>query len=153
MKVCIGGTFNQFHKGHKLLIDKAIKKAGKKGYLFIGITEGSINTKKKNIKPFEERKKALKKYIGEKKTIPEIEIKPLKDKYGPSVDKDFNAIIVSPDTKITADEINMKRKKIGKKPLDIIQIPLVLADDGKPISSSRIAEKKINENGKILKID
>ena len=57
MKVCIGGTFNQLHKGHKLLIDKAIKTAGKKGYLFIGVTEGEITVTKKNVKPFEERKK------------------------------------------------------------------------------------------------
>ena len=153
MKVCIGGTFNQLHKGHKILIDKAIKTAGKKGYLFIGVTEGEITFTKKNVKPYEERKKAIRKYIEEKKTIPEIDIKPIADKYGPSINKDFNAIVVSPETRITAEEINIKRKKIGKKLLEIVQIPFVLADDGKPISSSRIEENEINKNGKILKID
>ncbi len=153
MKVCIGGTFNQLHKGHKLLIDKAIKIAGKKGYLFIGVTEGKISAIKNNVKPYEERKKAIRKYIEEKKTIPEIDIKPIVDKYGPSINEDFNAIVVSPETRVTAEEINIKRKKIGKKLLEIVQIPFVLADDGKPISSSRIEEKEINKNGKILKID
>jgi len=153
MKVCIGGTFNQLHNGHKLLIDKAIKTAGNKGYLFIGITEGEISAIKNNVKPFKERKKAIKKYLQKKKTIPNIEIKPIEDKYGPSVNEDFDAIVVSPETKITADEINIKRKKIGKKPLDIVQIPFLLADDGKPISSSRIAKREINKNGEILKID
>ena len=153
MKVCIGGTFNQLHKGHKILIDKAIKTAGKKGYLFIGITEGEITVTKKNVKSFEERKKAIKNYLEEKKTIPEIDIKPIVDKYGPSINEDFNSIVVSPETKKTAEEINIKRKKIGKKLLDIVQIPFVLANDGRPISSSRIEEKEINKNGEILKID
>jgi pantetheine-phosphate adenylyltransferase len=153
MKVCIGGTFNKLHKGHEKLIDKAIKTAGKNGYLFIGITKGKINAKKKFVKSYVERKKAIKRYIQKKKVIPEIKIKPIEDKFGPSIDEDFNTIIVSPETKITAEEINIKRKKIGKKPLDIIQIPFVLADNGKPISSSSINEKKINRNGKILKID
>ena len=42
MKVCIGGTFNPLHKGHKLLIDKAFEVAGKQGSVFIGITTGEI---------------------------------------------------------------------------------------------------------------
>ena len=153
MRVCIGGTFNVLHRGHKLLIDKAIKTAGRQGYLFIGITEGGIIKTKKDVKPFEERKKGINTYILEKKATTKIEIKPIKDKYGPSVKEKFDTIVVSPETAKTAEEINKKRKQIGKKQLEIIQIPFVLADDNKPISSSRIARGEINENGEILKRD
>ena len=49
-----------------------------------------------------------------------------------------------------AEEINIKRIKLGKKPLIIFKIPHVLAEDGKPISSSRVRNKEIDENGKML---
>jgi len=153
MKVCIGGTFNVLHKGHKLLINKAIRTAGKQGYLFIGITKGDIIKTKENIKPFEERKKMINNYILEKNAAPKVEIKPIKDKYGPSIKEDFDTIVVSPETAKTAEEINKKRKQIKKSPLKIVQIPFVLADDDKPISSSRITRGEINENGEILKRD
>jgi len=153
MKVCIGGTFNVLHKGHKLLINKASRTAGKQGYLFIGITGGYIIKTKKDIKPFEERKKMINNYILEKNAAPKVEIKPIKDKYGPSIKEDFDTIVVSPETTKTAEEINKKRKQIKKSPLKIVQIPFVLADDDKPISSSRITRGEINENGEILKRD
>ena len=42
MKVCIGGTFNLLHKGHKLLIKKAFEVAGKNGSVLIGVTSGKL---------------------------------------------------------------------------------------------------------------
>ena len=66
MKVCIGGTFNVLHKGHKLLIDKAFQIVGKQGSVFIGITTGKIIEGKRDVKPFEERKKAIENYLHEK---------------------------------------------------------------------------------------
>jgi pantetheine-phosphate adenylyltransferase len=151
MRVGIAGTFNVLHEGHKLLIDNGIKKAGEKGTLSIGLTTGEITKTKKIVKPFKERKKAIQNYIIKKKKVPIIEIIPINNKYGPIIEEDYDAIVVSPETRITAEEINKKRKKIGKKPLDIVQIPFVLAEDGKPISSSRILSKEINKKGEIIK--
>ena len=63
---------------------------------------------------------------------------------------DYDVIVVSPETFSTAEEINSKRIKLGHKPLEIIKIPFVLAEDGKPISSSRIYSKEIDIEGNIL---
>ena len=153
MKICIGGTFSILHNGHKLLINKAFEAAGVKGSVFIGLTLGDALKNKRNVRSLEERKIALLKYLSEKGFLDRAIIKPIKDKYGPSIDREFDAIIVSPETVKTAEEINDKRRKKGKKPLKIIQIPFVLADDGIPISSSRIKSKEIDENGNILKRD
>ena len=138
MKVCIGGKFNILHSGHKQLINKAFETAGTKGSVFIGITSTDLTKNKKNVKQLEERKKVLEQYLSEKGFLNRTIIKPIVDKYGPSIDEDFDAIVVSPETIKTAEEINYKRKKIGQKPLKIIQIPFVLAKNGYPISSSRI---------------
>jgi len=151
MKVCIGGTFDILHKGHKYLISKAFEVAGKQGHIFIGITSGKFFRNKKNLKTFNERKKAVLDYISKKKTVNTVVVKPIKDKYGPSIDGDFDAIVVSPETVESAEEINRKRRGIGKKPLEIIKMPFILAEDGKTISSSRIKKGEIDINGKLLR--
>jgi len=153
MKVCIGGTFDILHKGHKELIIKAIKTVGKNGKLFIGIADGELIKSKKNVKLFEERKKILEDFLSQKKLDIFVEIKPIIDKYGPTLTQDFDIIVVSLETKPVADEINIKREHLGKKPLKIIVIPFVLSDDGIPISSSRIRNKEIDENGHVLRRD
>jgi pantetheine-phosphate adenylyltransferase len=153
MKVCIGGTFDHLHKGHKLLINKAFEIAGRQGHVFIGITTGEIIDKKRDVKSFEERKKTVEKYLSKEKLTGRYLIKPIYNKYGPSLKEDFDAIIISPETKHTAEEINRIRKQKGEKQLQIIQIPFVLADDTIPISSSRIRDKEIDKDGKTLKRD
>jgi len=150
MKVCIGGTFDLFHKGHKFLIRKALEIADEKGFVFIGVTDGKIIKNKRNAASFEERKKAIEQFLSEEKVSKNIIIQPIYDKFGPSVKKDFDAIVVSPETRATAEEINKERKKLQKKPLKIVQISFVLAEDNLPISSTRIQRREINENGRIL---
>ena len=150
MKVCVGGTFDILHRGHKTLISKAFEVAGKHGEVFIGITSGEVFRNKKNLKTFDERKKNVLTYISREKTANTVIVKLIKDKYGPAIDEDFDAILVSPETLETAEEINKKRKEIGRRPLKIIKIPFILAEDGKPISSSRIKKGEIDINGNLL---
>jgi len=153
MRVCIGGTFDILHKGHKKLIDKAFELAGKNGFVFIGLTKNKLTKEKKIIGNIKERQKKLEEYLSEKSFIKKAVIKPINDKYRPTIEEDFDAIVVSPETFKTAEEINSIRVKKGKKPLKIIKIPFVLADDDKPISSTRIFEGEIDKNGCVLKDD
>jgi len=150
MKVCIGGAFDPFHKGHKFLIRKALELAGERGFVFIGITDGEIIKNKENVASFKEREKAIEQFLSEEKLSGKVTIQPIYDKFGPSVEEDFDAIVVSPETIATAEEINKERKKLQKKPLKIVQISFVIADDNLPISSTRIRRREINENGRIL---
>ena len=82
--------------------------------------------------------------------IQQVVLTPIQDKYGPSVEEKFDAIVVSPETKPTAEEINEKRRQRGKKPLQIIVVPYVLAKDGHPINSTRIRNGEIDEHGTLL---
>ena len=151
MKVCLGGTFYPLHKGHKELLRKAFQVAGPNGSVFIGVTSPAMTQKKGDIISFEKRKESIKQFLAEENVLQQATIQPLFNKFGPTLEGDFDAIIVSPETEPTAEEINRKRKRIKKTPLQIIVIPYVLSEDGIPISSSRIRRKEIDENGTMLK--
>jgi len=150
MKVCIGGTFDRFHKGHKTLIKKAFEVAGKNGEVYIGLSTGNLVKNKNKVKPFDIRRKKIEKYLIEERFDKQVVIVAITNKYGLTLEEDFDAIIISPETEKIAMEINQKRVFKSKKPLKIIRVPFVLAEDGKPISSTRINNKEIDENGKLL---
>lgn len=153
MNVCLGGTFYPLHKGHKVLLRTAFQVAGPTGSVYIGVTSASMIKKRKGIASFEERKQSIEHFLAEEKVIGQVSIQPIFNKFGPTLKEDFDAIVVSPETQPTAEEINRMRKFHGKKLLQIIVIPFVLSEDGKPISSSRIRRKEIDEKGKMLKED
>ncbi len=150
MKICVGGTFNSLHKGHKLILRKAFENAGKDGKVFIGLVSGDLLRNKVKTKHLDIRKRELIKYLKQEGyNIPSV-IVPITNKYGLSLDEDFDAIVISPETERIAIEINKKRVLKGKRPLKIIKVPFVLAEDGKPISSTRINNNEIDENGNLL---
>ena len=149
MRVCIGGTFNILHKGHKVLLDRAFEAAGISGWVFIGVTDGNMLKEKKFVTPYDNRVAAIKEYISSSRGENRFEIVKISSKYGLAVDGDYDAIITSQETSENAVDINKHRIAQGKKPLEIITIPYVLADDNIPISSTRIYDKIIDSNGKI----
>jgi pantetheine-phosphate adenylyltransferase len=150
MKVCYSGTFNVLHKGHKHLIDKAFEFAGVDGTVYIGVTKGALLKKKKYVNTYENRVNAIRKYLMEKGLEKRCIIKKIFDQYGPAAVGDYDAMIVSPETENNAEDINKIRIRNGKKPLKIIKIPHIMADDNKPISSTRILNKEIDEEGRII---
>jgi pantetheine-phosphate adenylyltransferase len=150
MNVCLGGTFHPFHKGHKALLRKAFEVAGPNGSVFIGLTSPAMIKKKGDIASFRKRKQSIEQFLSEEHVLQQATIQPLVDEFGPSLEADFDAIIVSPETEPTAQEINKKRTHRGKTPLKIIVIPFILSEDGAPISSSRIRRKEIDENGTMM---
>ena len=84
------------------------------------------------------------------KSLDRFQIVPLENDWGPSVvDEDFEAIIVSDETKSTAQKINKIRSAEGKSELEIVIVPMIKAQDGHRISSSRIRNKEIDSEGKL----
>ena len=49
-----------------------------------------------------------------------------------------------------AKKVNEKRKKLGLSMLPIHTIPLVAAEDTKPVSATRIRKSEIDEEGKLI---
>jgi pantetheine-phosphate adenylyltransferase len=156
-KVCFGGTFDiPIHKGHEALIEKAF---GIAEYCVIGLTTDRYASSLRKldfslIKPYEERKENLTKYLDFRKYSNRYEIWELDDfcdKRLMEEETDIEAIIVSKEREWVAEEINREREGNGYKHFDIIRIPMVLAKDRRRISSSRIRSGEITKEGEIRK--
>jgi len=147
-KVIVGGTFDLLHAGHKALLRKAFES----GEVSIGLVSDEMAQKSRGrkVEGFEIRQKELEDFIKKEINLL-VKIFRIDDKFGPTLKEDFDYIVVSPETYETALEINSERKKINKKPIEIIKIEYVLAEDKKPISSTRIYSGEINREGKLLK--
>jgi len=147
-KVVVGGTFEMLHKGHKAFL----KKAFELGKVSIGLTSDMMarERKKGEVKNFKLRKKQLKDFIL-KEFSEKPEIVKIEDKFGFAIERDFDFVVVSPETYKTAVEINKERQKRNKKPIKIAEIKFVLAEDRKPISATRILKGEINKEGQLLK--
>jgi pantetheine-phosphate adenylyltransferase len=152
--VATGGTFDVIHIGHLALLSKAFE-VGKK--VIIGVSSDAFaSVIKGNIKlnhNFEQRVGNLKEKIEEKFGNVTYEITKLDDVYGPTVIYGHvEAIISSTETAVNGHLINEIRSKNGLKPLNIISVNMIPAEDGSPISSTRIRKGEIDSSGKLLKI-
>ena len=145
--VAVGGTFDHFHKGHEKLLNKAFEIGN---YIMVGVTSNEFGGQKGNIEPCSKRMSELEEFL--QKFNSRYTVKRLEEPYGPTIhDPQIDAIVVSRETEPVADKINELRQKKGIKPLKIFVIGWVLAEDGKPISSTRIRRGEIDRNGKVLK--
>lgn len=144
----LGGTFSKIHYGHLMLLSVGVRSGER---LIIGVTtDGFARTlgKEYPVPPFEERVRGLKRVLAELGWLKRCKIIPLEDPYGVAVeDPGIEALVTSPFTYFRGAEINRIRVKRGMRPLEIVVCPLVLAWDGKPISSTRIFRGEIDEKG------
>ena len=151
-KIAVGGTFDKLHKGHKTLLDKAFEVGDN---VVIGLSSDifvSKMGKPHETAPYKERRKELKAYLAELGLTERAEIVRLSNSYGSTISgKDLEALIVSKETKKTAEIINEKRKTVGLSPLIIIAVNMVPAENNAPISTTRIRRGEIDRNGHLLK--
>jgi len=147
--VIAGGTFDRFHKGHELFLETAFKN-GKK--VFIALTSSEMLKKKKaqnSFWPFEKRKKVVEDFVN--KFEKEYTIFPIYDRLRPAIEKPgFDAIVATEETRGTCEEINEIRFNKGFIPLEIIFVPYVRSDDLRVISSTRIRNREIDRDGRVL---
>ena len=146
----MGGTFDILHIGHEALLTQASNIGDK---ILVGLTTDERAQKGRNsdfLNSYEIRKRNLESLLDSLGFLDKFEIVPLNDDWGPSViDEDFEAIVVSGETKSTADIINKIRSKEGRNELQIVVVPMIKAFDGKYISSSRIRKKEIDSEGNL----
>lgn len=150
-KVAVGGTFDYLHDGHVAILAKAFELGDR---VLVGITSDEMQLVKDaaGIQPLEVRKQALLELLRSRGWLERAEPHVISDPFGPAVDdSELEAIVASSETAGKAKELNKIRASKGLAPLEIIEIPFVLAEDGAPISSIRIRYGEIDVHGKLLK--
>jgi pantetheine-phosphate adenylyltransferase len=146
-KVAVGGTFDHFHIGHKALLRTAFEYGES---VVIGVSSDAFAKRlgKDIVQEFTVRVERLKDFLNSNFPNRRYEIHSLEDYFGPIIDdEDIDAIVVSEETLSRAKQANELRRIKGFEPMKIILIDTVLADDKLPVSSTRIRNKEIDEEG------
>jgi inosine/xanthosine triphosphatase len=148
MKVALGGTFDRIHKGHRTIFEEAFAHGDE---VLIGVTSDDMASKARghSVKPIARRMENLEEFL-KASGYEQFEVIEITDILGPAPHMPtLDALIASEETRSTAEEINKMRVEKGLTPLEIRLVPLVLAEDSCPISSTRIRNGEIDEDGRM----
>lgn len=149
----MGGTFDLLHIGHLDLLKKSFEIGS---YVIIGVTSDNFATsilKKRLQNPFDTRYKNLIALIKKEIKSDSFEITKLDEEFGPLMfSEKIDCLVVSSETNTKSARINKLRSDKGLLPLDIIIVKLRLAEDGFPISSTRLRTKEIDSSGRTLNL-
>jgi cytidyltransferase-like protein len=148
MKTAVGGTFNVLHRGHRLLLDKAFEIGDE---VDIGIMSDEYVAKRKvRGVPLTDRLAALEAYVSSKGKPYVLE--PIDRPQGTLLtDPSIDALVVGPEAYSIAEKFSKERAAAGLSPLKIVKVGYALADDCTPISSTRVLDGEIDENGRLLR--
>jgi len=151
-KVAVGGTFDELHRGHKVLLMKAFE-IGESVMIGLCTDEFAGKLGKPHITaPYEERLKELKAFLNNLGLLGRVEIIPLNDPFGPTLAEScIEALVVSEETRPTALKINENRRNTELPPLKIVTINMVPAENCTPISTTRIRKGEIDREGHLLR--
>jgi len=145
----MGGTFDIIHSGHMALLNKAFSISTK---VIVGITSDQLAVKKgKNPEnDYSERASLLKSTIEENFPDSAYEISKLENDFGPAVlEESVKALIVSEETSDKGTLLNKLRAERNLPPVKIVVVPIILAKDGKAISTTRIKNSEIDSHGNL----
>jgi len=149
--VAVGGTFDEFHKGHRALLMKAFE-VGKR--VLIGLCSDRLveSLSKPHVTAsYEQRLDELIRFLREKGVLERAEIMPLNDPFGVTLSEGcVEALIVSRETELMAVKINEERGRRGLPPLQIVAIDMIPSENCSPISTTRIRRGEIDREGHLL---
>ena len=147
--VAMGGTFDVIHSGHMALLNKSFSISSK---VIIGLSSDQLATKKgKNLANDYSKRLALLKSVIEK-SFPNsaYEVSKLENDFGPAViEGSVKALVVSKETSNKGLLLNELRAERNLPSVKIVVVPMVLAEDGKSISTTRIKNSEIDGSGNL----
>ncbi|MCI4329872.1 MAG: pantetheine-phosphate adenylyltransferase, partial [Thermoplasmata archaeon] len=146
----LGGTFDRLHAGHRALLAAAFSNASS---VRIGLTTSEyLSAHPKplgdRIRSYADRRRALAAYLRRRFPRRTFEIVSLDDRFGRSVDPGIDVLVVSEETLDGARAVNRERRRRHLPPIRLVVVPVVRADDLRPISSRRIRSGELRPTGR-----
>ena len=151
-----GGTYDRFHLGHIEEIRATFEYAKARNLQVAIFVKGDdLARTKGDVLPYGQRVADLREYLqelGKENTI----IIELNEQSFPywieylSSDRRVKATFVKYDASGATAYVNLLRGKMGLFPIDIISVDMIFAQDGRPISSTRIRAGEIDREGNTL---
>ncbi|MFB6190215.1 MAG: pantetheine-phosphate adenylyltransferase [Candidatus Nanohaloarchaea archaeon] len=145
-KLIVGGSWRFLHAGHRYMLLKAFELGEN---VDIGVTSERMLRKKlkrESEESFEERKEQVEQFLERHGFEDRARIMEIDDIYGNAVEEG-DRLLVTPETEPGADRINERRKEKGREEIDVEVLEKLEAEDGGPVSSTRIADGTIDGNG------
>ncbi len=147
----LAGTFDGLHAGHQAILTCAFEEGER---VTIGLTTDAFIVKFKSAKfaqfaKYSKRKQDIEAWLlAQRKRATII---PIDDPYEPAASMpDLDALIVTPENRKRGEHINALRYALGVSPLALIEVPMVEAQDGKPVSSTRLRNGEIDSDGRLI---
>jgi pantetheine-phosphate adenylyltransferase len=150
-KVATGGTFDQLHAGHRRLLERSFELGDE---VVIGLTSDEFARREGKVaqRPYPLREAELAAYIRANFPGRRYSIAKLDDYFGPGIaSREVEALVASPETGKRVGLANKLRAERGFPPLELVVIDWVVAEDGQPISSTRIRRGEIDEEGRLAR--
>lgn len=150
--IAVGGTFDPVHRGHESLFRRAFSLAGPRGEVHVGLTSDRLAERKaRPVRPYGARRRDLEALLRERFPGRRFRVRKLVHPWGAAAREFYDALVVSPETAPAAGELNRGRRRRGLKPLRIVVVPHVLAEDGLVLSSTRIVRGEVDGRGRLLR--
>ncbi|MEX0855063.1 MAG: pantetheine-phosphate adenylyltransferase [Nitrosopumilaceae archaeon] len=147
--VALGGTFDIIHKGHIVLLTKAFSISS---HVIIGLAGDELVAKKgkKLINNYSKRLESLTSTIQQHFPNSLYTISKLENDFGlAAIEGKVDALVVSEETSNKGDILNKLRQKKNLPLVDVVIVPMVLAEDGSRISTTRIKKSEIDSEGNL----
>ena len=147
--VAMGGTFDVIHDGHMALLNKSFSISSK---VIIGLSSDQLAAKRgKNlVNDYPKRFSSLESTIQKNFPDSSYEISRLENDFGPAViEGSVQALVVSEETSSKGVKLNELRAERNLPSVEIVVVPMILAKDGKAISSTRIKNSEIDSSGNL----
>jgi cytidyltransferase-like protein len=148
----LGGTFDHLHVGHEALLTTAFQVGDR---VSIGLTTERFLAEhpkpaSDRLEPYAVRERHLKRWLSTRFSPRRFRTVPLENRFGRSVEDGVDVLIVSADTLEGGHAVNAERRRLGREPVPLVIVPVVLADDLGPVSSRRIRMREIDPRGRRL---
>ncbi|MGP8073819.1 MAG: pantetheine-phosphate adenylyltransferase [Thermoplasmata archaeon] len=148
--VVLGGTFDRFHAGHEALLATAFRVGAR---VSVGITSDRFlaahpKPSAAGIQPYTTRARAVRRWVSLRFPGRIWAVVAINDGIGGAAAEGVDALVVSRETISGGRAVNAERRRLGRAAVPLVVVPLVLAEDLRPVSSRRIRAGEIDGRGR-----